>query len=624
MHSLCTAGVSKPKTHESATPDKNWQAQINTGFDALVAFASSELDRSRELKRKTSNDDMPVDTSPVSPPSPPQPPPSPPRDTARSEAKGLFAAVKLPFRCDSTSAKCPKLSDMSSVSGRSSSSSQGPHNSPRSSSPLDRRGPHTPPGSPKTCTRERRHRRHRHSASSSCESSSRSESRSSSRSRSWSSRSRSSSLSSMSSDSSDSEKERKIKSSGNQCSKNSVAGRVTGSTNSVSPGTVHVVNSNVLSGGGVLVMNSLTPAASTASVLYQGSGFSPFVMDPSPAAVARSLNTSNSNDIAPPLLVKQTNLESHPGSYPEHPPQIHPIPAHTTYVSQHASPSLPPIPPVENSPKPQHFSPRYIRPPPPHHTLAAPSPSNSAPPVHLKKHGQPPPPNSAPPQPLLAPLHPPPLPPIIGSSNSPSHPRFPDFTRPPPPLCNSAVRSSIGQPHGSPGLPLASPVLTQSSPLPQPRHSQHSPNQPTLTNPRTHNPQKTSAWPHLRQSQPTSVRPAMSSRSPSTRIRYTAGNPAPLGPNGPIDMSRPHLETHHPLASGMPQAGYVDIRQRHPNVYTSNPLTHYGLPDTTCMGQRSNTGQSLNCGIPPHYGSICPPEWQTFSYGGSNMGLSHR
>ncbi|XP_041356679.1 histone-lysine N-methyltransferase, H3 lysine-79 specific-like isoform X1 [Gigantopelta aegis] len=653
-----SSGGSKTKTHESTSPDKKWQAQINSGFDALVAFASSELDRSRELKRKTSDNDKPLETSPVTPSTP-----SPPRDSGSSKAKGLFAAVKLPFRCDSTSAKCPKLSDMSSVSSPSSSSSRGAHNSPRSSSPLDRRGPHTPPGSPKTTysRKSRNRRRRRHSRSSSCDSS---RSRSHSSSRSWSSRSRSSSLSSMSSDSSDSDQERKVKSSvsgtrqissGNQySSKNGLTDRVACggvSAKGVSSGTIHVVNSNVLSGGGLVVMKSLAPVTNSESVFYHGNGsgaFSPFIMDPSQKAAVTGCSgaskglhvppadmayiPSNSSDKPPPQLIKQTKLESHSGGYPDYPSQINPIPTHNAYGSPHTVPALHHNSTVEkSSSKPPPFSPRYIRPPPPPRVLqtanahtsspVAPSPPNPAH-IHHTKLTRPPPPNSAPPQPLLTPLQPPPLPPIIGSNNSasPSHPRFPDFTRPPPPLGNAPVRSSLGPPHGSP--------------IPQPRHSQHSPNKPASANLRVHHSQHSSVRPNpsvrppLRQSQPSSVWPAHSSQ-----LRYGAGNPTPMMNhlNGPVDMSRPHMEAHHPPACGIPHMGYLDVRSRPPNVHSSNPLSHNVMSNATNMGQRSDPGacmtfpgQTMNRGMPSQFGPVGPPEWQTFTYGGSNMGLGHR
>ena len=37
---------------KGANPNK-WQAQISSGFDALIGFASSELDRSKEMRRKS-------------------------------------------------------------------------------------------------------------------------------------------------------------------------------------------------------------------------------------------------------------------------------------------------------------------------------------------------------------------------------------------------------------------------------------------------------------------------------------------------------------------------------------------------------------------------------------------
>ncbi|XP_064625408.1 histone-lysine N-methyltransferase, H3 lysine-79 specific-like isoform X1 [Lineus longissimus] len=39
------------------SPSKKWQAQISSGFDALMALASSELDRNKELRRKSSEGD---------------------------------------------------------------------------------------------------------------------------------------------------------------------------------------------------------------------------------------------------------------------------------------------------------------------------------------------------------------------------------------------------------------------------------------------------------------------------------------------------------------------------------------------------------------------------------------
>ncbi len=46
------AGPGKKALAAAAHPSK-WQAQINSGFDALIGYASSELDRSKEVRRKS-------------------------------------------------------------------------------------------------------------------------------------------------------------------------------------------------------------------------------------------------------------------------------------------------------------------------------------------------------------------------------------------------------------------------------------------------------------------------------------------------------------------------------------------------------------------------------------------
>lgn len=59
MHGHEAAAVGNKKGG-GANPNK-WQAQISSGFDALIGFASSELDRSKEMRRKS------VDSSDRSP-----------------------------------------------------------------------------------------------------------------------------------------------------------------------------------------------------------------------------------------------------------------------------------------------------------------------------------------------------------------------------------------------------------------------------------------------------------------------------------------------------------------------------------------------------------------------------
>lgn len=44
----------------SASPSKHWQAKVSSGFDRLVAFASTAIDRSKEMRRRSSMEDREI------------------------------------------------------------------------------------------------------------------------------------------------------------------------------------------------------------------------------------------------------------------------------------------------------------------------------------------------------------------------------------------------------------------------------------------------------------------------------------------------------------------------------------------------------------------------------------
>ncbi|XP_060071074.1 histone-lysine N-methyltransferase, H3 lysine-79 specific-like [Ylistrum balloti] len=163
------------------SPSKNWQAQISSGFDALVALASSELDKNREIRRKSLEGQSPS-----------------PRKTQMVSSK-QHVSLRDSMRRDADKRRGPKT--------------------PPGSPPRTKRGPRTPPGSPhtqKTGINGRRNNSYSSSRSRSCSlsrtSSHTRSSRSSSRSSSYSSsRSRSRSRSSSSSRSSGSGRHRNTK-----------------------------------------------------------------------------------------------------------------------------------------------------------------------------------------------------------------------------------------------------------------------------------------------------------------------------------------------------------------------------------------------------------------------------
>ncbi|XP_021339440.1 histone-lysine N-methyltransferase, H3 lysine-79 specific-like isoform X1 [Mizuhopecten yessoensis] len=164
------------------SPSKNWQAQISSGFDALVALASSELDKNREIRRKSLEGQSP------------------------SPRKSQVIPTKQ------------HVSLRDSLRGRDNDKRRGPK-TPPGSPPRSKRGPRTPPGSPhsqKKGVKGRRNNSYSSSRSRSCSlsrtSSHTQSSRSSSRSSCYSSsRSRSRSRSSSSSRSSGSGRHRNTK-----------------------------------------------------------------------------------------------------------------------------------------------------------------------------------------------------------------------------------------------------------------------------------------------------------------------------------------------------------------------------------------------------------------------------
>ncbi|XP_069125915.1 uncharacterized protein [Argopecten irradians] len=183
-----TAARQKHKSHLSLqnirakdSPSKNWQAQISSGFDALVALASSELDKNREIRRKSLEGQSPS-----------------PRKNSVLPSK-QHVSLRDSIRRDIDKRKGPKT--------------------PPGSPPRNKRGPRTPPGSPhsqKKGVKSRRKNSYSSSRSRSCSlsrtSSQTRSSRSSSRSSSYSSsRSRSRSRSSSSSRSSGSGRHRNTK-----------------------------------------------------------------------------------------------------------------------------------------------------------------------------------------------------------------------------------------------------------------------------------------------------------------------------------------------------------------------------------------------------------------------------
>ncbi|XP_067677050.1 histone-lysine N-methyltransferase, H3 lysine-79 specific-like isoform X9 [Haliotis asinina] len=305
-----TVQGSKVQKAESGSPTtKNWQAQINSGFDALVAFASSELDRNRELKRKNLSEDPTRSVSKTYGTPPLSKYAKSTKCMRGMDGKGMFSGVKKPMGSFGSSAlaKCAKLQGVSSTTSRSpGSSSTGPR-TPPGSPPAERKGPCTPPGSPKDHGRKSRSRSesmgrsrsrsHSYSSRSRSRSSSGSRSRSSSRSRSR----RSSSLSSLSSDSSDDERKKAKNGSAVQLSKtnlsaknspsnkqqtnhfysrdinwnkssdtnrltnnnvNAFAGSPIQTNSSATCANIHVVNNNSFSGGGVMMMNTPPPTSS--------------------------------------------------------------------------------------------------------------------------------------------------------------------------------------------------------------------------------------------------------------------------------------------------------------------------------------------------------------------------
>ncbi|XP_033737590.1 histone-lysine N-methyltransferase, H3 lysine-79 specific-like isoform X2 [Pecten maximus] len=163
------------------SPSKNWQAQISSGFDALVALASSELDKNREIRRKSLEGQSPS-----------------PRKSSVMPSK-QHISLRDSLRRESDKRRGPKT--------------------PPGSPPRNKRGPRTPPGSPhsqKKGIKSRRNNSYSSSRSRSCSlsrtSSQTRSSRSSSRSSSYSSsRSRSRSRSSSSSRSSGSGRHRNTK-----------------------------------------------------------------------------------------------------------------------------------------------------------------------------------------------------------------------------------------------------------------------------------------------------------------------------------------------------------------------------------------------------------------------------
>ncbi|KAK6180163.1 hypothetical protein SNE40_012359 [Patella caerulea] len=224
------------KGRKSGTTN-NWQAQISSGFDALVAFASSELDRNREMKRKGIDE---VDS--MSTPSPKRPP-SVKMDKKKELAKTVTSSPKYLRRNGS-----PSMSSVSSLSSNTSRNSQGPR-TPPGSPPTNKRGPCTPPGSPVRSPRSSR--------PTSRAKSSRSHSSSSSRSRSSSSSSCTSSSSMDSSSDSSVERRKTSDRYKTKTSLKSVSPSVKSYTDAKNNGgNVHVINNTKLNGGGVMVVTN--------------------------------------------------------------------------------------------------------------------------------------------------------------------------------------------------------------------------------------------------------------------------------------------------------------------------------------------------------------------------------
>ncbi|XP_071117633.1 histone-lysine N-methyltransferase, H3 lysine-79 specific-like isoform X3 [Haliotis cracherodii] len=418
-----TVQGSKVQKAESGSPTtKNWQAQINSGFDALVAFASSELDRNRELKRKNLSED-PTRSVSKAYGTPPLNKYAKSTNCMRGmDGKGMFSGVKKPMGSFGSSAlaKCAKLQGVSSTTSRSpGSSSTGPR-TPPGSPPAERKGPCTPPGSPKDHSRKSRSRSesmgrsrsrsHSYSSRSRSRSSSGSRSRSSSRSRSR----RSSSLSSLSSDSSDDERKKAKHGSAVQLSKtnltaknspsnkqqtnsfytrdinwnkssdtnrltnnnvNAFAGSPIQTNSSATCANIHVVNNNSFSGGGVMMMNTPPPTSSVNIGPPSGLTGSPFnnysfpprkdVVPPAPPTLPSGPKPSDPVPL-PGMQLQHLPQGFQSSSYNEMPqmPNLNHPPPNRSSFNNTVNPGTPINQPRQNVSAPFPTLPDLSRPPP--------------------------------------------------------------------------------------------------------------------------------------------------------------------------------------------------------------------------------------------------------------------